>query len=128
MLPTSTPLAGPSLVRQRECSDRIQDQLPPPRRSPFLSLDRSPHPHRSQVVELDARRRVADPNHIALPGKYQSGRLRDEVEKNLDLDWSPEQISIRLPLDFPTDHVMRISHETIYLELFLPSRKALHAR
>ena len=57
-----------------------------------------------------------------------SARLRAEVEKNLDLDWSPEQISIRLPLDFPTDHAMRISHETIYLELFLPSRKALHAR
>ena len=57
-----------------------------------------------------------------------SARLRAEVEKNLDLDWSPEQISLRLPLDYPTDHAMRISHETIYLELFLPSRKALHAR
>ncbi len=56
-----------------------------------------------------------------------SPQLRAEVEKNLDLDWSPEQISLRLTLDYPTDQAMRISHETIYLELFLPSRKALHA-
>jgi len=28
--------------------------------------------------------------------------------------WSPEQIAIRLPLDFPNDGSMRISHEAIY--------------
>jgi IS30 family transposase len=69
------------------------------------------------------RGRRPKPSKLAI-----SPRLCAEVEKNLDLDWSPEQISLRLPLDYPTDHAMRISHETIYLELFLPSRKALHAR
>ena len=57
-----------------------------------------------------------------------SPRLRAEVEKNLDLDWSPEQISIRLPLDYQRIRRCGFSHETIYLELFLPSRKALHVR
>ena len=28
--------------------------------------------------------------------------------------WSPEQIAQRLPLDFPDDPTMRISHEPIY--------------
>jgi IS30 family transposase len=39
--------------------------------------------------------------------------------------WSPEQISNRLPLDFPDDETMRISHEAIYQALYLESRGAL---
>jgi IS30 family transposase len=40
--------------------------------------------------------------------------------------WSPEQISHRLPIDFPDDETMRISHEAIYQTLFIQSRGALH--
>ncbi len=39
--------------------------------------------------------------------------------------WSPEQISRRLPLDFPHDESMRISHEAIYQALYVQSRGAL---
>jgi IS30 family transposase len=39
--------------------------------------------------------------------------------------WSPEQISRRLPLDFPDDEAMRISHEAIYQALYVQSRGAL---
>ena len=39
--------------------------------------------------------------------------------------WSPEQISNRLPIDFPDDESMRCSHETIYQALFIESRGAL---
>jgi hypothetical protein len=39
--------------------------------------------------------------------------------------WSPEQIARRLPVDFPDDGTMRISHETIYQALFVQSRGAL---
>jgi IS30 family transposase len=39
--------------------------------------------------------------------------------------WSPEQISHRLPIDFPDDGTMRISHEAIYQTLFVQSRGAL---
>jgi IS30 family transposase/transposase InsO family protein len=39
--------------------------------------------------------------------------------------WSPEQISHRLPVDFPDDGSMRISHEAIYQSLFIAGRGAL---
>jgi len=39
--------------------------------------------------------------------------------------WSPEQIANRLPLDFPDDSSMRISHEAIYQALYIQGRGAL---
>ena len=39
--------------------------------------------------------------------------------------WSPEQIARRLPLDFPDDGTMRISHEAIYQALYVQGRGAL---
>jgi IS30 family transposase len=39
--------------------------------------------------------------------------------------WSPEQIARRLPLDFPADLSMRISHEAIYQSLYIQGRGAL---
>jgi IS30 family transposase len=52
-------------------------------------------------------------------------RLRAVVEAKLALRWSPEQIAGWLPLAYPQDPVMRVSHETIYLSLFVQSRGAL---
>lgn len=54
-------------------------------------------------------------------------RLRREVEDRLGEKHSPEQIANRLPEDFPDDPEMRISHETIYQELYLQGRGALRA-
>ncbi|GAA1590367.1 hypothetical protein GCM10009789_50030 [Kribbella sancticallisti] len=39
--------------------------------------------------------------------------------------WSPEQISHQLRADFPDDESIRISHEAIYLSLFIEERGAL---
>jgi IS30 family transposase len=39
--------------------------------------------------------------------------------------WSPEQIARRLPLDFPDDSTMRVSHEAIYQALYIQGRGAL---
>lgn len=39
--------------------------------------------------------------------------------------WSPEQISNRLQIDFPDDKSMRISHEAIYLALYIQGRGTL---
>ena len=39
--------------------------------------------------------------------------------------WSPEQIARRLPLDYPEDDTMRISHEAMYQALFIQGRGAL---
>lgn len=39
--------------------------------------------------------------------------------------WSPQQIAKRLPVEFPDDPTMRISHEAIYQALYVPSRGGL---
>src|SRR4029453_10441660 len=44
-------------------------------------------------------------------------RLRAVVEDKLALRWSPQQIAGWLPLAFPEDPPMRVSHETIYLSV-----------
>jgi transposase, IS30 family len=55
----------------------------------------------------------------------QCRRLRRQVEARLAMLWSPQQISASLVIDFPDDPEMRVSHETIYLSLFVQSRGAL---
>jgi transposase, IS30 family len=52
-------------------------------------------------------------------------RLRAVVEAKLERRWSPEQIAGWLPLAFPNDPEMRVSHETIYLSLYVQTRGAL---
>jgi len=47
------------------------------------------------------------------------------VEFMLEQHWSPEEISGRLPLEFPDDEGMRVSPETIYQSLFVQGRGAL---
>jgi IS30 family transposase len=41
------------------------------------------------------------------------------------LDWSPEQISGWLKIQYPEDESMRVSHETIYRSLFVQARGVL---
>ena len=49
------------------------------------------------------------------------------VSKKLADDWSPEQISGWLAVEYHGDHTMQVSHETIYLSLFIQSRGVLNA-
>ena len=59
------------------------------------------------------------------PCKLQTGRLLNEVTRRLEELWSPDEIARRLPLDFPDDPEMRVSHETIYQSLFVQGRGEL---
>jgi transposase, IS30 family len=52
-------------------------------------------------------------------------RLRAFVQDQLDLKHSPEQISGRLPVEFPDEEEMRVSHETIYQALYIQGRGLL---
>lgn len=52
-------------------------------------------------------------------------RLRAFVQERLEQNHSPEQISRSLEREFPDDPEMRVSHETIYLSLYVQSRGAL---
>jgi transposase, IS30 family len=52
-------------------------------------------------------------------------KLRNIVASKLILDWSPEQISGWLKIQYPDDESMRVSHETIYRSLFIQARGVL---
>jgi IS30 family transposase len=80
------------------------------------------HRYRAQAADAAALRRAQRPKAAKL---LLEPRLRAVVEAKLALRWSPEQIAGWLPLAYPRDPVMRVSHETIYLSLFVQSRGAL---
>jgi IS30 family transposase len=73
----------------------------------------------------DRRARRARAGKLALNDK-----LRDEVQERLLDEHSPAQIAQRLPMDFPDDAEMRVSHETIYQSIYVQGkgnlRRELH--
>ncbi len=52
-------------------------------------------------------------------------QLREMVAGKLLQDWSPQQISGWLKMEYPNDDSLRVSHETIYRSLFIQARGAL---
>ncbi len=52
-------------------------------------------------------------------------RLRQVVEAKLAARWSPQQIAGWLTRAYPEDRELRVSHETIYMALFVQPRGAL---
>jgi len=52
-------------------------------------------------------------------------KLRTIVASKLIVDWSPEQISGWLKIQYPNNESMRVSHETIYRSLFIQARGVL---
>jgi len=52
-------------------------------------------------------------------------RLRRIVVSKLMLDWSPQQVSGWLKIQYPKDESLRVSHETIYRSLFIQARGVL---
>jgi transposase, IS30 family len=78
--------------------------------------------YRALAGERVSQRRARRPK----PTKLGScPRLVAEVQRGLERGWSPQQISARLSREFPDDPRMRISHETIYLSLYVQSRGEL---
>jgi len=78
--------------------------------------------YRACRADVDALARARRPK----PSKLATcERLRAVVETKLEQRWSPEQIAGWLGAEFPDDPEMRVSHETIYLSLFVQARGAL---
>ena len=94
-------------------------------------------PKPTKLVTNEAlRRHVEDrlagvttaPNGRAVPGPavpWKGRRHGRRSERRWASAWSPEQIARRLPIDFPEDDTMRISHEAIYQALHVQGRGAL---
>src|SRR5262245_32456421 len=74
--------------------------------------------HVAHQVAFERARRPKTPK-LACP------RLAGEVAEWPELWWSPEQIAQRLRIEFPDDPMMRVSHETIYMSLFVEGRGQL---
>jgi len=71
---------------------------------------------------------VVAPSGIPVPGpavSWKNRRHGQRQNRRWARAWSPEQIARRLPIDFPDDETMRISHEAIYQALFVQGRGAL---
>jgi IS30 family transposase len=71
---------------------------------------------------------VVAPNGAAVRGPvvtWKGRRHGRRQDRRWVTAWSPEQIARRLPLDFPDDGTMRISHEAVYQALYVQGRGAL---
>jgi len=72
--------------------------------------------------------KVATPHGRAIAGPmvvWKGRRHGRRQHRRWARAWSPEQIAHRLPIDFPEDTSMRISHEAIYQALYIQGRGAL---
>jgi transposase, IS30 family len=78
--------------------------------------------YRACAAERRMKRLIRRPKAAKLT---QCPRLQEIVEAKLALKWSPQQISRWLPGAYPFDLEMRVSHETIYLALYVQGRGAL---
>jgi IS30 family transposase len=87
-----------------------------------VSVNGTRRSYRALTADRAARRRARRPKRAKLA---QRPRLRAEVEAGLAQLWSPQEISRRLVRDHPGDPEMRVSHETIYMSLFVQGRGAL---
>jgi IS30 family transposase len=78
--------------------------------------------YRAASAEKATRERGRRPKVAKLVRCPQLGRV---VEAKLKRKWSPEQIAAWLPCAYPNNPEMRVSHETIYMSLFVQGRGAL---
>jgi len=78
--------------------------------------------YRAAAADQAAWARAPRPKHCRLA---TNARLRKAVAAKLGEDWSPQQIAGWLVRTFPDEPEMWVSHETIYLTLFVQARGAL---
>ena len=78
--------------------------------------------YRAHHADRTAWRRAKRPKPSKLA---ENPVLREIVEEKLSEWWSPQQVVLWLQRTYPDDQEMRVSHETIYLSLFIQGKGAL---
>jgi transposase, IS30 family len=93
-----------------------------PTRGPVVGPRRPGRPtvYRARVAHARAAGLARRPKPCKL-----TGVLAAVVSGWLEADWSPQQIAALLPVAFPDQDGMRVSHETIYRSLFVQTRGEL---
>ena len=79
-------------------------------------------PYRANEADQQAWKSALRPKPCLLATR---NKLQQIVASKLMQDWSPQQISGWLKMEYPNDESLRVSHETIYRSLFLQARGAL---
>ncbi len=85
-------------------------------------------PRLQQYVQERLAGVIAFPDGVPIHGPavpWKGRRHGRRQHRRWGRAWSPEQIAHRLPLDYPDDPTMRISHEAIYQALYVQGRGAL---
>lgn len=70
----------------------------------------------ADVAHRKALKRIAARGNVAKTKKYPA--LKTYIEEKLQLGWSPEQVHLRLSIDFKKDERMRIAVESVYQEVY----------
>jgi IS30 family transposase len=114
------------LRRARVTMRAIAAELGRPVSTISRELKRNAHPssgdYRPHAAQARADERRARPKG----GKIAAcSELREVIQEWLGLEWSPEQISHGLRLQFPDRPEMQVSHETIYQALYVQGRGEL---
>jgi IS30 family transposase len=81
-----------------------------------------PERYRAESADKRAWKNAQRPKVCVLVARH---RLQRVVAEKLKRNWSPEQISRWLKLEYPGDETMHVSHETIYRCLYVQARGAL---
>jgi len=111
-------LASESSIREiAKCLDRVASTV-----SREVARDGGRPAYRASQADDDAWESALRPKRCLLSIHV---KLRNIVASKLILDWSPEQISGWLKIQYPDDESLRVSHETIYRGLFIQARGAL---
>ncbi|PYE11860.1 IS30 family transposase [Williamsia limnetica] len=85
------------------------------------------HPKLQEFVQdrLSGVIRDGDGNVVGPSASWKGRNKPRRADRRWATAWSPEQIAHRLPLEFPDDPSMRISHEAIYQSLYVEGRGGL---
>lgn len=117
------------VIEQRFCQDRwkvsvIATELKRPTSAVSREIKGKPRRGRGRY-NADVAQRKADERSAqqGRKSRFEHTPLKVYVEEKLTLGWSPEQISIRLPIDHKNDKSMRISYEAIYQHVYSRVRR-----